>query len=477
MIHEGKNLILTESELEFVVNESVKNVLLTEVGNMAGIRNAANGLMNGKFNVKKSFQTGKQAQTFQKYFNNAQKSIAGMQQVLNNSNQPDIAQRLQQVNGELLKAANGFQQRAAQASGRQQVPANNTNTNVSNNGGNVSNNGGNLSNNGGNRSVARTIPLNGGQNFQINRTGQQQGAGDQGSPQLSRTGAAAQAGTQQQPQGNPTTSTATKVGRGVGNAAAGVSNFVRGVRQGYRNKVRSPKNNEYTNHISNNNREVDPTTGQYVGGAPTANPYTGENMPETKPFDIFNFQPPQQQPLQAPQQQPLQAPQPTQQQPLQAPQQKRETEWTPEMQQMSKMFNNGMTDNDISMKPQQQFQQEPPQQMGNKSELGIPQFKNGMTANDNPYESKRIRLTQNDLRKLVTETINILLREEFGPGSPGGGFAGGSETPVGSSNAQISSDAAYDVPGSFVKKDDKTLSRPKGDVAMNKSEKPVGHKG
>ena len=88
-----------------------------------------------------------------------------------------------------------------------------------------------------------------------------------------------------------------------------------------------------------------------------------------------------------------------------------------------------------------------------------------------------IRLTESDLHRIVKEAVNKIIREEFGPGSPGGGFAGGSETPVGSSNAQISSDAAYDVPGGFVKKDDKTLSRPKGDVAMNKSEKPVGHKG
>lgn len=125
-----------------------------------------------------------------------------------------------------------------------------------------------------------------------------------------------------------------------------------------------------------------------------------------------------------------------------------------------------------------------------------------------------IRLTESDLHRIVKESVQKVLQEmkpddfknpfspyfhsnkrsdkpispkrnsvkkpieeEMGPGSPGAGFAGGSATPVGSSNAQISSTAAYDVPAGITKKKDPTLTRPKGDIAMNKGEKPVGHKG
>ena len=152
MRYEGNKVVITESELRWLVNESVKNSLLTEVGNWAGVKNAWNGLANGKFNVKKSFQTAKQAQTFQKYYNNAQKSITGMQQVLNNSNQPDLASKLQQVNAQLQQAANGFQQRAAQASGRQQQPQQ--------------------------QASAPNMNMNAGGNGQQNTNGQQQPAAD-----------------------------------------------------------------------------------------------------------------------------------------------------------------------------------------------------------------------------------------------------------------------------------------------------------
>lgn len=120
MRYEGNKVVITESELRWLVNESVKNAILTETGNWSGVKNAWNGIINGKFDVNKSFQTAKQAQTFQKYYNNAQKYITGMQHVLNNSDQPDLASKLQQFNAELQQAVNTFQQRAAQASGRQQ---------------------------------------------------------------------------------------------------------------------------------------------------------------------------------------------------------------------------------------------------------------------------------------------------------------------------------------------------------------------
>jgi hypothetical protein len=78
-----------------------------------------------------------------------------------------------------------------------------------------------------------------------------------------------------------------------------------------------------------------------------------------------------------------------------------------------------------------------------------------------------IRLTENDLHRIVKEAVNKILSEELGSGSPGGGFAGGSSTPVGASNAQISSTAAYDKPVNDGNDDgfwDDANSRPLGDT-------------
>lgn len=85
-----------------------------------------------------------------------------------------------------------------------------------------------------------------------------------------------------------------------------------------------------------------------------------------------------------------------------------------------------------------------------------------------------IRLTESDLRNLVREAVNKILSEE---GEAGGGFAPGANTTFGL-NADGSADSTFGIAYPYGgKKKDPTLTRPTGDIAMNKSEKPVGHKG
>ena len=260
MRYEGNKVVITESELRWLVNESAKNVLLTEVGNWAGIKNAWNGLANGKFNVKKSFQTAKQAQTFQKYYNNAQKSITGMQQVLNNSNQPDLANKLQQVNGQLQQAANGFQQRAAQASGRQQQskqPATAPNINAGGNtGGNTAQNTNTLGGANGSQQTARTVQM---------------------TPQYQNTASAAA-------QVDNTPGLATKMGQGLGKAVAGIRNFGKGVANGYNNnKVNFPQNTTPQAETPQAGNTETPVADPYTGKAQTTTPQPAKNEGPTGP--------------------------------------------------------------------------------------------------------------------------------------------------------------------------------------------------
>ena len=86
---------------------------------------------------------------------------------------------------------------------------------------------------------------------------------------------------------------------------------------------------------------------------------------------------------------------------------------------------------------------------------------------------KLIRLTESDLHRIIMESVNRILAED----GEGGGFAGGANTTFGV-NADGSADSTFGISYPYGgKKKDPTLSRPKGDIAMNKSEKPVGHKG
>jgi len=78
-----------------------------------------------------------------------------------------------------------------------------------------------------------------------------------------------------------------------------------------------------------------------------------------------------------------------------------------------------------------------------------------------------IRLTESDLHRIVKESVKNILKE----------FDGGANTTFGV-NADGSADSsfgiAYPAKG-LVDDDDPTYGRE--DIAMNKSEKPVGHKG
>ena len=85
-----------------------------------------------------------------------------------------------------------------------------------------------------------------------------------------------------------------------------------------------------------------------------------------------------------------------------------------------------------------------------------------------------IRLTESDLHRIVKEAVNKILSED---GEAGVGFSPGANTTFGL-NADGSADSTFGISYPYGgKKKDPSLTRPTGDIAMNKSEKPVGHKG
>ena len=470
MRYEGNKVVITESELRWLVNESVNNALLTEVGNWAGVKNAWNGLANGKFNLKKSFQTAKQAQTFQKFYNNAQKSITGMQQVLNNSNQPDLASKLQQVNAQLQQAANGFQQRAAQASGRQQQPQQ--------------------------QASAPNMNMNAGGNGQQNTNGQQQQQQNTSGQQQQNTNGQQQQQTAKTIQMNPqsqnqnqnqnvqqasaaanaaTPGLATKMGQGFGKAGAAMRNFAQGVKNGYNN-----------NKVNLNNGQPQQAGAAAKVGTPQAEtpkvttPQGGSQQPN--PANPMTYVPAEQQgersqeetqggygfnqsPFAGEEAQQAQQPEQQTQEPQQQSQNSKISwpdagDYEAPKPKMS-MFNQSM--NDVRNRQQKPTETDYARQMMNNNygdegfgDVNQPTYGghgmqpdptavaqsqerdndmnnafNGLTRDyDMDYnsvrprkvmpEGKTIRITQDYIRSLVNETLNILMNEE---GEAGGGGA------------------------------------------------------
>jgi hypothetical protein len=100
-----------------------------------------------------------------------------------------------------------------------------------------------------------------------------------------------------------------------------------------------------------------------------------------------------------------------------------------------------------------------------------------------------IRLTESDLHRIVKEAVNRILREdgEAAMGDGGGialNFGGESSYEPGGSTTTTTvprgqkGDQTFGVSYPYNGKGkDPSYTRPRGDIAMNKNEKPVGHKG
>ena len=84
-----------------------------------------------------------------------------------------------------------------------------------------------------------------------------------------------------------------------------------------------------------------------------------------------------------------------------------------------------------------------------------------------------IRLTESDLHRIVKEAVNRILNFGGESSYEPGGSTTTTTVPRGQKGDQTFG-VSYPYNG---KGKDPSYTRPRGDIAMNKNEKPVGHKG
>lgn len=117
MRYEGNKVVITESELHNLVNESVKAYLNEmDEGIWGGIKNAARGIGNGNFHMMQNYRSGSYASSIQKYGQAAQKALGNFKNILDKSGAQQIGTQVANISQELGKIMANYQQIATNAS-------------------------------------------------------------------------------------------------------------------------------------------------------------------------------------------------------------------------------------------------------------------------------------------------------------------------------------------------------------------------
>ena len=115
MRYEGNKVVITESELHDLVNESVKAYLnenSEDEGVWGGIKNAFNGVMNGNFNLGRTYKTGNWASSFEKYARQAGAAIGGMEQIAYKTKNTELVNSLSQIYKQISQQTREFRRLA-----------------------------------------------------------------------------------------------------------------------------------------------------------------------------------------------------------------------------------------------------------------------------------------------------------------------------------------------------------------------------
>ena len=117
-IKSNQPIRLTEQDLHFLVEESVKGYL-RENGMQedvwGGLKNAWNGIKQGNLNIGTTYKTGNWASSFQKYAQQVGEIIQKMQGIAQKSGNQQIVKDLASVNKQFLNTAQAFNQMAQNA--------------------------------------------------------------------------------------------------------------------------------------------------------------------------------------------------------------------------------------------------------------------------------------------------------------------------------------------------------------------------
>ena len=122
MRYEGNQVVITESELHDLVNESVKLYLNENAEDetfWGGLKNAAYGFGRGNWNVRQNFKVGNQASSFNKYATTANNAISKMMEIAKETQNATIATSLNSIYKNIQKVADAFTKEAKRLAGPQ----------------------------------------------------------------------------------------------------------------------------------------------------------------------------------------------------------------------------------------------------------------------------------------------------------------------------------------------------------------------
>jgi hypothetical protein len=113
-----KTIVLSEQELNALVEDSVKNIMIQE-GIWSGIKNSARSLFNGNFrNMGQAYSQGSWAGSINRYYQTAASGLQGMQKIMQKSGDQQASNVIQQIIQNLSNVVQNYQSTARNTSNK-----------------------------------------------------------------------------------------------------------------------------------------------------------------------------------------------------------------------------------------------------------------------------------------------------------------------------------------------------------------------
>lgn len=106
-MNKRNEIVLSEEDLHFIVEESVKQYMINE-GMWGGVQNVLAGFGNGNLNIRGTYKAGKYASTFNSAAQKASDAIDQMMTVAQQTRNQPISTALNKIKGQIGRAAKNF---------------------------------------------------------------------------------------------------------------------------------------------------------------------------------------------------------------------------------------------------------------------------------------------------------------------------------------------------------------------------------
>lgn len=104
-----KTIVLSEQDLHYLVEDSVKNIMVKE-GIWSGIKNSARSMFNGNFrNMGQAYSQGSWAGSINRYYQTAANGLQGMQKIMQKSGDQQASNVIQQIMQNLSNVVQNYQ--------------------------------------------------------------------------------------------------------------------------------------------------------------------------------------------------------------------------------------------------------------------------------------------------------------------------------------------------------------------------------